>query len=70
MLFFSVPDIALVIKYMFNDYTKQPESKKRKLTDIQRDKNVMEYSIIKLPCLFFIKYLETYFADYLTACQR
>ena len=48
---------------------KQVIPKKRKL-DMPRNRNILDYSQIKLPALMFLKYVETYMPNFIIDCQR
>jgi hypothetical protein len=67
----SSNDVALIIKYIFDDEDLDLESpiKKRKISD-SKLKSVLEYSQIKLPAKMFLKYLETFSSQFLQECIR
>jgi hypothetical protein len=70
-LFFSENDVALVIKYNFNqEFPVENESKKRKIFEPKRTENLIDYSFVKLPAKIFIHYLETDSLHFVNDCLR
>jgi len=68
--YFRKEDIALVIKYVFDEqYEPETFGQKRKRVD-KKNENVLTYSQIKLPGLIFLKYLENYLSDFLKSCME
>jgi len=60
--------LALVLKYEFSEAVDSSGTKKRKIDD--KNQNIIEYALIKLPAVMFLKYLETYAPNFAEDCLR
>ena len=70
IFFFSVNDVALVIKYKFHDHNNMIETENHKKRKLPKIDSVIEYSNVKLPAMMFGQYLDNDSVTFVTDCLR